>query len=104
MAGSAILTEEIINGVRKELMDAIIRADNLVVLSFKKFILLNQFVFHFVYGQLGFHNIIYQSIIYIYLKIFRRYYLSPIKHPEIIYQFYRIALVDMPHNVVYVKF
>jgi hypothetical protein len=36
MAGSAILTEEIINGVRKELMDAIIRADNLVVLSFKR--------------------------------------------------------------------
>ena len=34
MAGSAILTDEIINGVKKELNDAMIRADNLMALSF----------------------------------------------------------------------
>ena len=45
-AGSAILTEEIINGVRKELMDAIIRAGNLAAWSFKKSVLPVRSVFN----------------------------------------------------------
>jgi hypothetical protein len=44
-AGSAILTDEIIKGVRKELIAAIIRADNWAALSFKKLILPNHFIF-----------------------------------------------------------